>query len=121
MGCLQTWIRSHKKAGIQPVISNPSRQAMHLLTKAGIPELIGEQFITVRVNDAVLLCQVRAPHAQVKLKPRMACMRCLLGRLSGASLWLTLPSGADPLCRFWGVIIAYAVALKQLQPWVVAL
>ncbi len=57
----QDWINQHKKAGVQPVISNPSRQAMHLLTKAGIPDLIGEQFITVRVNDAVLLCQARSP------------------------------------------------------------
>ena len=67
----QDWIRSHKKAGIQPVISNPSRQAMHLLTKAGIPELIGEQFITVRVNDAVLMCQVRAPQSKSQSRPRM--------------------------------------------------
>ena len=55
---LQDWITSHKKRGIQPVISNPSRQVMHLLEKAGIPELIGEEYITVRVNDAVLMCQV---------------------------------------------------------------
>ena len=54
----QDWITSHKKRGIQPVISNPSRQVMHLLEKAGIPELIGEEYITVRVNDAVLMCQV---------------------------------------------------------------
>ena len=57
----QDWITSHKKRGIQPVISNPSRQVMHLLEKAGIPELIGEEYITVRVNDAVLMCQVSAP------------------------------------------------------------
>ena len=60
----QEWISSHKKRGIQPVISNPSRQVMHLLEKAGVPELIGEEYITVRMNDAVLLCQVRivSPH-----------------------------------------------------------
>lgn len=49
---------SHKKAGIQPVISNPSRQIMRLLEKAHIPELIGEEYITVRMADAVALCQV---------------------------------------------------------------
>ena len=56
--CLQDWIRQHKDKGIQPVISNPSRQVMRLLEKAHIPQLIGEEYITVRVNDAVLLCRV---------------------------------------------------------------
>ena len=55
---LQDWIRQHKDKGIQPVISNPSRQVMRLLEKAHIPQLIGEEYITVRVNDAVLLCKV---------------------------------------------------------------
>ncbi len=43
---------------MQPVLSNPSRQVMRLLEKAHIPQLIGEEYITVRVNDAVLLCKV---------------------------------------------------------------
>ena len=30
---------------------------MRLLEKAHIPQLIGEEYITVRVNDAVLLCK----------------------------------------------------------------
>lgn len=55
---MQDWIRQHKDKGIQPVISNPSRQVMRLLEKAHIPQLIGEEYITVRVNDAVLLCRV---------------------------------------------------------------
>jgi hypothetical protein len=55
---LQDWIRQHKDRGIQPVISNPSRQVMRLLERAHIPQLIGEEYITVRVNDAVLLCKV---------------------------------------------------------------
>ncbi len=59
MLCRQDWIRQHKDKGIQPVISNPSRQVMRLLEKAHIPQLIGEEFITVRVNDAVLLCKVQ--------------------------------------------------------------
>ncbi|KAK9915884.1 hypothetical protein WJX75_005651 [Coccomyxa subellipsoidea] len=51
------WVVSHKRAGVQPVISNPSRQIMRLLEKAHIPELIGEEYITVRMADAVALCQ----------------------------------------------------------------
>lgn len=58
-GCVQDWVVSHKRAGVQPVISNPSRQIMRLLEKAHIPELIGEEYITVRMADAVALCQVR--------------------------------------------------------------
>ena len=34
---------------------------MRLLEKAHIPQLIGEEYITVRVNDAVLLCKVHLP------------------------------------------------------------
>ncbi|CAL5218904.1 g648 [Coccomyxa viridis] len=51
------WIKQHKDKGVQPVLSNPSRQVMRLLEKAHIPQLIGEEYITVRVNDAVLLCK----------------------------------------------------------------
>ena len=69
---LQDWITQHKKRGIQPVISNPSRQVMHLLEKAGIPELIGEEYITVRVNDAVLMCQVSARPA-LRAAPSLPC------------------------------------------------
>ncbi|EIE25728.1 sulfate permease [Coccomyxa subellipsoidea C-169] len=54
------WVISHKRAGIQPVISNPSRQIMRLLEKAHIPEIIGEEYITVRMADAVAVCQVRS-------------------------------------------------------------
>ena len=54
----QDWIRQHKEKGVQPVISNPSREVMRLLEKARIPQLIGDEYITVRVNDAVLLCKV---------------------------------------------------------------
>ena len=56
----QDWIRQHKEKGVQPVISNPSREVMRLLEKAHIPQLIGDEYITVRVNDAVLLCKVAA-------------------------------------------------------------
>ncbi len=59
MAVAQDWVVSHKRAGIQPVISNPSRQIMRLLEKAHIPEVIGEEYITVRMADAVALCQVR--------------------------------------------------------------
>ena len=54
----QDWIKQHKEKGVQPVISNPSREVMRLLEKAHIPQLIGDEYITVRVNDAVLLCKV---------------------------------------------------------------
>ena len=55
---VQDWIKQHKEKGVQPVISNPSREVMRLLEKAHIPQLIGDEYITVRVNDAVLLCKV---------------------------------------------------------------
>lgn len=61
---LQDWVVSHKRAGIQPVISNPSRQIMRLLEKAHIPEIIGEEYITVRMADAVAVCQVRSTSSQ---------------------------------------------------------
>ena len=58
---MQDWIKQHKDRGVQPVLSNPSRQVMRLLEKANVPQLIGEEYITVRVNDAVLLCKASAP------------------------------------------------------------
>ena len=58
---MQEWIEEHKSRGIQPVFANPSRQVVRVMRSAGLPELIGEEFITVRMNDAVLLCQVRHP------------------------------------------------------------
>ncbi|KAK9843672.1 hypothetical protein WJX81_001934 [Elliptochloris bilobata] len=54
---LKDWITDHKARGIQPVFANPSRQVVRVLRSAGLHELIGEEFITVRMNDAVLLCQ----------------------------------------------------------------
>ncbi len=96
----QDWIRSHKKAGIQPVISNPSRQAMHLLTKAGIPELIGEQFITVRVNDAVLMCQVCTLgkfNSQSRPGCRL-CDACWAIRLLNAKNPAVLSTTIDTMC-----------------------
>ncbi len=55
----QDWIKDHKARGIQPVFANPSRQVVRLMRAAGLHDLIGEDFITVRMNDAVLLCQAR--------------------------------------------------------------
>ena len=61
LAAAQDWIKEHKERGIQPVFANPSRQVVRLMRAAGLHDLIGEEFITVRMNDAVLLCQVRAP------------------------------------------------------------
>ena len=55
---MQEWIEEHKSRGIQPVFANPSHQVVRVMRSAGLPELIGEEYITVRMNDAVLLCQV---------------------------------------------------------------
>ena len=48
-----------KARNIQPVFANPSRKVVRLLQNAKLPAIIGEDFITVRMNDAVLLCQVK--------------------------------------------------------------
>ena len=60
LAAAQDWIKEHKERGVQPVFANPSRQVVRLMRAAGLHDLIGEEFITVRMNDAVLLCQVRA-------------------------------------------------------------
>ena len=58
LALLQICIKQVKSSGLQPVISNPCRQVMRLLERARIPEFIGEDFITVWVNDAVILAKV---------------------------------------------------------------
>ena len=44
---------------MQPVFANPSHKVVRLMRAAGLHDLVGEEFITVRMNDAVLLCQAR--------------------------------------------------------------
>ena len=80
MAVAQDWIKQHKEKGVQPVISNPSREVMRLLEKARIPQLIGDEYITVRVNDAVLLCKVATrPRKTLALRTRVVAPadRCL--------------------------------------------
>lgn len=54
---LQDWITQHQKRGVQPVFANPSRLVVRLLERSGIPKMVGEEFISVRVHDAVQYCQ----------------------------------------------------------------
>lgn len=55
---MQDWIADHKARGIQPVLANPSRTVLAQLEHAAIPELIGREYVSVRIQDAVSLCQV---------------------------------------------------------------
>ena len=55
---LQDWIKDHKSRNIQTVLANPSRQVLRQLEVAGIPELLGREFVCVRMHDAVTMCQV---------------------------------------------------------------
>jgi len=43
---------------VQPVIANPCRTVVRQLNSAKFQDLIGSQFIVVRMADAVHLCQV---------------------------------------------------------------
>lgn len=54
----QDWVIDHKKQDIQPVFANPSRSVVRQMSNAGLPKIIGEPFIAVRMHDAVRLCQV---------------------------------------------------------------
>lgn len=56
---MQDWIDGHRKEGVQPVFANPSRTVVRQLNSAGLQDIIGPQFIVVRMADAVRLCQVR--------------------------------------------------------------
>lgn len=52
----QEWVRNLKANNIQPVISNPARQVMRLFEAARLPHIIGEEFMSVRMHDAVTYC-----------------------------------------------------------------
>ena len=56
---LQDWIVDHKNNGIQPVFANPSRSVVRQMENAALPDLIGREFIAVRMHDAIRICQVR--------------------------------------------------------------
>ena len=99
----------HKSRGIQPVFANPSRQVVRVMRSAGLPELIGEEFITVRMNDAVLLCQV-LPGPAVPLRtllitlcPSRICRVFFAVRMSDAAL---VP-GAAPRVAQSGLLVVY--------------
>lgn len=57
MKCSQEWVRNLKANSIQPVFANPARQVVRLLEAASLPKIIGEDFISVRIHDAVTYCQ----------------------------------------------------------------
>ena len=54
---LQEWVRNLKANNIQPVFANPCRQVVRLFEAARLPQVIGEEFISVRIHDAVTYCQ----------------------------------------------------------------
>lgn len=53
----QEWVRNLKANSIQPVFSNPARQVVRLFEAARLPQIIGEEFMSVRMHDAVTYCQ----------------------------------------------------------------
>ena len=55
--CFQEWVRNLKANQIQPVFANPARQVVRLFEAARLPQVIGEEFISVRIHDAVTYCQ----------------------------------------------------------------
>lgn len=57
---VQDWIRENNARGTQLVFANPSRQVTRMLENAGIPDKLGRRFISVRMDDAVAMCQVSA-------------------------------------------------------------
>ncbi len=54
---IQEWVRNLKANNIQPVFANPCRQVVRLFEAASLPKIIGEEFISVRIHDAVTYCQ----------------------------------------------------------------
>lgn len=54
---LMEWVRNLKANNIQPVFANPARQVVRLFEAARLPQIIGEEFISVRIHDAVTYCQ----------------------------------------------------------------
>ena len=54
---LQEWVRNLRANNIQPVFANPCRQVVRLFEAASLPKIIGEEFISVRIHDAVTYCQ----------------------------------------------------------------
>ncbi|DBA70951.1 TPA: hypothetical protein ACH3X2_011394 [Trebouxia sp. C0005] len=54
---LMEWVRNLKANNIQPVFANPCRQVVRLFEAASLPKIIGEEFISVRIHDAVTYCQ----------------------------------------------------------------
>lgn len=65
---VQEWVRNLKANSIQPVFANPARQVQRLMEAAQLPQIIGEEFISVRIHDAVTYCQVC-------IAPSLACLQ----------------------------------------------
>uniref|UniRef100_A0A2P2LPY5 Putative sulfate transporter 4.2 isoform X2 n=1 Tax=Rhizophora mucronata TaxID=61149 RepID=A0A2P2LPY5_RHIMU len=51
--------QEYKSRDIQIAISNPNREVLLTLSKAGLVELIGKEWYFVRVHDAVQVCLQR--------------------------------------------------------------
>ncbi|KAJ8438446.1 hypothetical protein Cgig2_027126 [Carnegiea gigantea] len=53
---LKDLYHEYRSRGIQIVIANPNREVLLTLTKAGLVELIGNEWCFVRMHDAVQIC-----------------------------------------------------------------
>ncbi|GKV28520.1 hypothetical protein SLEP1_g37561 [Rubroshorea leprosula] len=53
---LKDLYQEYKSREIQIAISNPNREVLLTLSKAGVVELIGKEWYFVRVHDAVQVC-----------------------------------------------------------------
>jgi sulfate transporter 4 len=53
---LKDLYEEYKTRGIQLAISNPNKEVLLTLARAGIVELIGKEWFFVRVHDAVQVC-----------------------------------------------------------------
>ncbi|CAN1338704.1 Sulfate transporter 4.1, chloroplastic [Linum perenne] len=86
--------QEYKSRGIQIAISNPNRQVLLTLSKAGIVELIGKEWYFVRVHDAVQICLEHVLHQTTETltetKPNL--LERLLSKQRGDDLSL---SGCD--------------------------
>ena len=53
---LEGWIENFAENGTQMVMCNPSSKVIKALETAGVPDMLGRDYIFVTVHDAVAFC-----------------------------------------------------------------
>lgn len=66
---LETLHQELADQGIQLILCNPSTPVVEIFERAGLPDVLGREWIFVRVHDAVMFCQRQMQEQGIMVTP----------------------------------------------------